>query len=67
MSRKYDFALFGYGSDSEFIQRFHNIQLIKKHRSRTELIPSLLEICKTNEIDVLLPATYEFLNPLCQN
>jgi carbamoyl-phosphate synthase large subunit len=27
----------------------------------------LLEICKKNDIDIIIPASYEFLEPLCEN
>ncbi|MHA2209132.1 MAG: hypothetical protein ACXABV_08180 [Candidatus Thorarchaeota archaeon] len=65
--RRYNFLLFGYGSDNEFIQRFHNIQIIEKQTSEDNLIPFLLDICQENEIDVILPASFEYLNPLCRN
>ncbi len=66
-SRKYDFTIFGYGSENEFIQRFHTVQIIDKRTSDDELIPFLLDFCQENEIDVILPASFEYLNPLCQN
>lgn len=66
-SRKYDFTLFGFGSDNEFIQRFHDIKLIKKPPSEVDLLPFLLDICLKNKIDIILSASFDYLGILSKN
>ncbi|MFW9965115.1 MAG: hypothetical protein ACFFCX_16205 [Candidatus Sifarchaeia archaeon] len=66
-SQKYDFTFFGHGSENEFIQRFHNINLLKKQNSDLEMSSFLLDVCQKNEIDIILPASFEYVKPLCDN
>jgi len=66
-STKYDITLFGFGVENEFIKRFYNITLLKKQSSERDLISALLELCEKNKIDVIIPASSKFLDPLCEN
>jgi carbamoyl-phosphate synthase large subunit len=66
-SLKYDFTIFRYGSENEFIQKLHNIKLIDKPISEDELLPFLLDICKKNEIDIILPTNLTYLKMMCEN
>ncbi len=64
---KYNFTFFGYGYENEFIQRFYDVKLMKRPSSELDLIPFLFDICQKNEIDVIIPASSEYLGPLCEN
>ena len=66
-STKYDITLFGFGVENDFIEKFYNVALLKNKTSENSLISTLLEICEKNKIDVIIPASSEFLKPLCEN
>lgn len=66
-SSKYDVTLFGFGVENEFISKFYNITLFKKQSTEGDLISYLLDICEKNQIDIIIPSSSEFLEPLCAN
>ena len=66
-STKYDYTLFGYGSENDFIQKSFNTKLLKNPSTETELIPFLIDSCEKNEIDFIIPTSTEFVAPLCEN
>ncbi|MBN2230623.1 MAG: hypothetical protein JW779_13625 [Candidatus Thorarchaeota archaeon] len=66
-SQKYDFTIFGYGVTDEFIPLFHRVTLFDKVSHQTDLVSYLLKICNDNGIDVIIPASTEYLRPLCDS
>ncbi|MFX1483487.1 MAG: hypothetical protein ACFFCP_09885 [Promethearchaeota archaeon] len=66
-SSKYDFTIFGFGSENEFIERFYNVTLLRKSSSDLALIHFLIDACQKNKVEVIIPTSFEYLEPLCEH